>query len=89
MTFKSSELAFEGDRVRQARGTLTILGIPKPVTFEIAYFKCGSHPMLMRKVCGADMTATIKRSDYGMKYLLPTLGDEVLLRVNVEAIKDS
>jgi polyisoprenoid-binding protein YceI len=35
------------------------------------------------------MSTTIKRSDFGIKYLLPTLGDEVLLRVNVEAIKDS
>jgi polyisoprenoid-binding protein YceI len=45
--------------------------------------------MMMRKVCGADMTATIKRSDFGMKYGLPMLADEVVLRVNVEAIKDS
>jgi polyisoprenoid-binding protein YceI len=75
--------------VRQARGTLTINGITKPVTFEVTYFKCGLNPMLMRKVCGADMTANIKRSDFGMKYALPMLADEVLLRVNVEAIKDS
>jgi polyisoprenoid-binding protein YceI len=42
----------------------------------------------MKKVCGADMSATIGRSDFGIRYLLPTLGDEVLLRVNVEAGKD-
>jgi polyisoprenoid-binding protein YceI len=89
ITFKSSDLAFDGERVRQARGTLTINGITKPVTFEVTYFKCGLNPMLMRKVCGADMTANIKRSDFGMKYALPMLADEVLLRVNVEAIKDS
>ena len=89
MTFKSTELAFDGERVRQARGTLTINGIARPVTFEVTYFKCGLNPMLMRKVCGADMTASIKRSDFGMKYALPMLADEVLLRVNVEAIKDS
>ena len=89
MTFKSTDFTFDGERLRQARGTLTINGVGKPVTFEITHFNCGVNPMLMRKVCGADMTATIKRSDFGMKYALPMLADEVLLRVNVEAIKDS
>ena len=89
MTFKSTDLVFDGDRVRQARGTLTIAGIAKPVTFELTHFKCGMNLMLMRKVCGADMTTTIKRSEFGMKYALPMLADEVVLRVNVEAIKDS
>ena len=89
ITFKSSDFTFDGERVRQARGTLTINGITKPVTFEITHFKCGLNPMILRKVCGADMTANIKRSDFGMKYALPMLADEVLLRVNVEAIKDS
>ena len=89
MTFKSSDFTFDGERVRQARGTLTINGITKPVTMEVTHFKCGLNPMIMRKVCGADMTANIKRSDFGMKYALPMLADEVVLRVNVEAIKDS
>lgn len=89
MTFKSSDLVFDGERVKQARGTLTINGITKPVTLEVTHFKCGMNPMMMRKVCGADLTATIKRSEYGMKYGLPMLADEVVLRVNVEAIKDS
>jgi polyisoprenoid-binding protein YceI len=89
MTFKSTDFTFDGDRLRQARGTLTINGITKPVTLEVTFFKCGLNPMLMRKVCGADMTANIKRSDFGIKYALPMLADEVLLRVNVEAIKDS
>jgi polyisoprenoid-binding protein YceI len=89
ITFKSNELTFDGERVRQARGTLTIAGVAKPITFEVTHFKCGIHPLLMRKVCGAELTANIKRSDFGMKYALPMLADEVVLRVNVEAIKDS
>lgn len=89
MTFKSTDIAFDGDRVRQARGTLTINGVSKPVTLDVTFFKCAINMMIMRKVCGADMTANIRRSDFGMKYGLPMLADEVLLRVNVEAIKDS
>ena len=89
MTFKSADLAFDGDRVRQARGTLTIAGVSRPVTFDVTFFNCAVNLMIMRKVCGADMTATIRRSDFGIKYGLPMVADEVLLRVNVEAIKDS
>jgi len=89
MTFKSTDLAFDGNRLKQARGTLTINGISKPVTFEVTFFNCAINMMIMRKVCGADMTATIRRSDFGIKYGLPMVADDVLLRVNVEAIKDS
>ena len=89
IVFKSTDLTFDGDRVKQARGTLSINGITRPVTLEVTHFKCGVNPMLMRKVCGADMTTTIKRSDFEMKYGIPMLADEVVLRINVEAIKDS
>ena len=88
MTFKSSNLAFEGDKVASASGDLTLLGATKPVTFKVDYFFCAPHPVTKKKVCGADLTATIRRSDYGMKTYLPVLADDVLLRVNVEAIKD-
>ena len=88
MTFKSNNLAFEGDRVRQANGELTISGVTRPVTFDVTFFNCAINAANKRKTCGADMTATIKRSEFGMKYGLPGLTDDVLLRVNVEAIKD-
>ena len=89
IVFKSMDFTFDGDRVKQARGMLSMNGITKPVTLEVTHFKCAVNPMLMRKVCGADMSATIKRSDFEMKYGLPMLADDVVLRINVEAIKDS
>ena len=89
IVFKSTDLVFDGERVKQANGTLSINGITKPVTLEVTQFKCAVNPMLMRKVCGADMSAKIKRSDFEMKYGIPMLADDVLLRINVEAIKDS
>ena len=89
IVFKSSDLTFDGENVKQARGMLTMNGVTRPVTLDVTHFKCGMNPMMMRKVCGADMTATLKRSDFGMKYGLPMLADEVVLRINVEAIKDS
>ena len=77
------------DKLVSARGDLTLLGVTKPVTFKLTHFHCVPHPMLKRKACGAEMTATIKRSEFGITYGMSSLSDEVLLRVNVEAIKDS
>lgn len=88
MTFKSSNLKFNGDVPVAAEGELTIRGITKPVTLAITSFKCGPNPVAKKDACGADASATIKRSDFGMKYALPALGDEVKLLINVEAFKE-
>ena len=88
ITFKSTSFAFDGDRVKSASGDLTINGVTRPVTFNANMFLCGPHPVTKKKQCGADLVATIKRSEFGMKYALPALADEVTLRVPVEATKD-
>ncbi|HEY2630246.1 MAG TPA: YceI family protein [Usitatibacter sp.] len=88
MTFKSSDFVFEGDKLKKVNGELTLLGVTKPVTFDAAFFHCGINPMLLRTVCGADLVAHIKRNDFGMKAFLGPVSDDVLLRVNVEAIAD-
>ena len=86
MTFKSDQLTFDGDNVVSAAGELTIRGVTQPVTFKVNYFHCGVHAASKKKACGADLEAHIKRSDFGIKYGLPGIGDDVLLRVNTEAI---
>lgn len=88
ITFKSTKLSFDGDKVVGAQGDMTLLGVTKPVTLALSGFRCGEHPMLKKTVCGVDATTTIKRSDFGMKYGLPAIGDDVKLIVPVEAIKD-
>ena len=88
ITFHAKDLDWDGDRVKRASGELTLLGVTKPVTFEMNHFKCGTNLMLSRHVCGADMVAHIKRSDFGMdKYVTGGIvGDDVTLRVGAEAL---
>jgi polyisoprenoid-binding protein YceI len=88
ITFKSSNFAFDGDNVKRATGDLTMNGITRPVTLTANIFKCAPHPMTKRKQCGGDFVTTIKRSDFGMKYALGPLADEVTLHIPVESIKD-
>ena len=88
ITFKSSNFTFDGDNVKSATGDLTMNGITRPVTLTANIFKCAPHPVTRRKQCGGDFVTTLKRSDFGMKYALGPLADEVTLHIPVESIKD-
>lgn len=91
ITFKSTAIKFEGDKPASAEGNLTLLGVSKPVKLNISAFNCGLHPMDPTKkkfVCGADVNTQIKRSDFGMKYGVPAVGDDIKLVFEVEAIRD-
>jgi polyisoprenoid-binding protein YceI len=88
ITFKSSNFAFDGDKVKSATGDLTMNGITRPVTLTANLFLCAPHPMNKKPQCGGDFQATVKRSDFGMKYAIPALADEVTLHIPVESIRD-
>lgn len=88
MTFTSDKIVFEGDKPVSATGVLTLLGESRPVTLVISDFACGTHPMLRKTMCGANISTTIKRSDFGMKKFIPAVGDEVKIYSPVEAYKD-
>ncbi len=88
ITFKSSSIKFKGDMPASVEGNLTMLGVSKPVTLAIDAFKCGTNPMNKKELCGAAASAQIKRSDFGMKYGLPAIGDDIKLVFEIEAYKD-
>lgn len=88
ITFKSSVLKFSGDTPVSVQGNLTLLGVTKPVTLTIDSFKCGTNPMNKKEECGAGAYTQIKRSDFGMKYGLPNIGDDIKLVFEIEAYKD-
>lgn len=88
MSFKSTKLVFDGDKVVGAEGDFTLLGVTKPVKLKVNGFRCAPNPIAKKDVCGADISATIKRSDFGMTKYLPNIGDEVKIMVPLEAFKD-
>lgn len=87
ITFSSTNASFEGDS-GSVEGELTILGVTKPVTLAVDSIICKAHPMNQKRVCGFNATTTIKRSEFGMEYGVPVIGDEVTLRLQVEAIHE-
>ncbi|MCK6372942.1 MAG: YceI family protein [Zoogloea sp.] len=88
ITFKADKLVFDGERPVSADGSLTMLGVTKPVTLTIKRFRCAPHPLNKRETCGADVVATLKRSEFGMTKYIPSVGDEVRLLIAVEAFRE-
>ncbi len=88
ITYKSTAMHFKGDAPSSVDGNLTISGVTKPVTLTIDAFNCGTHPMNKKDVCGAAASTQIKRSDFGVRYGLPAVGDDVKLVFEIEAVKN-
>jgi polyisoprenoid-binding protein YceI len=59
---------FNGATPTEAQGTLSMHGVTKPVTLVINTFKCMQNPMSKKEVCGADVSATFNRADFGVNY---------------------
>ncbi|MCG3188565.1 MAG: Protein YceI [Burkholderiaceae bacterium] len=87
MVFKSTKFNFAGDKVESVDGTLTLLGVSKPLKLTAASFNCGPNPFSKKEMCGADLVGSIKRTDFGMKFGVPAISDEVKLMIAVEAYK--
>ena len=81
MTFRSTSVKFKGDDPEIVEGNLTLLGATKPIQLKLERWKCGPDPRTQGKryQCGGNATGTFKRSDFGMKFGIPSVGDEVKL----------
>jgi polyisoprenoid-binding protein YceI len=87
ITYKSTKFNFDGDKVASVDGNLTIKGVTKPVTLTVTSFQCMPHPMLKKDACGANATATIKRSEFGAGKYAPYVSDDVKLTFAIESTK--
>jgi polyisoprenoid-binding protein YceI len=88
ITYKGTIAKFNGDAPSEVTGQITMHGVTKPLTLTLNQFKCMQNPMLKKENCGADASATLDRSqfgiDYGAKYGFKM---EVKLQIQVEGIR--
>jgi polyisoprenoid-binding protein YceI len=84
MRFESTSVAAAGEDRLAVAGNLTLLGVTKPVVLDVKINKIGEHPMRKTPWVGFNATATLKRSDFGMGYALPAVGDEVRIVIALE-----
>lgn len=86
ITFVSSKVEKTGDKTGKLVGDLTMLGVTKPVTLDVVFNKQADNPMSKKDTLGFSARGKIKRTDFGMKYGTPNIGDEVELLIEAEAI---
>ncbi len=86
--FEGNRFVFDGDKLAEVGGQLTMLGKTHPLTLKATQFNCYQNQMLKREVCGGDFEATLVRSRYGIDWGLNFgFADTVRLVVQIEAIR--
>jgi polyisoprenoid-binding protein YceI len=86
--FVGERFDFNGDKVSEVSGTLTMLGKTMPVALKASRFNCYQNPIFKREVCGGDFETTIQRSQWGMSWGIEMgIPDNVRLLIQIEAVK--
>ncbi len=86
--FVSTGIRTTGDKTGKISGNFTLLGVTKAVNLDVTFNGMRKHPLPKYKgvlTTGFSARAKIKRSDFGMKYALGGIGDEVDITLEVEA----
>jgi len=87
--YKGRFSQFREGKPSEVRGDLTLRGVTRPVVLKIDRFKCvDPHPMNKVETCGADVSGSFKRNDFGLNFALDMgFSPDVKLRIQVEALK--
>ncbi|NJO56507.1 MAG: polyisoprenoid-binding protein, partial [Rhodospirillales bacterium] len=85
ITFKSTAVKMTGPKTAEVSGDVTLLGVTKPLTLKTTLNGgMKEQPFAKKPALGFSAVGTLKRSDFGMVNLIPGVGDEVEIVLEVE-----
>jgi polyisoprenoid-binding protein YceI len=84
-SFKSTRVNVKDATHFDLVGDLTIKGVTKPATFAVTVNHVGENPRRKTPMAGFEATATIKRADWGVDGMIGVTGEDIHLRVSMEA----
>ncbi len=87
-TFESTGIEVTGDATGRVTGDFTLLGVTKPVTFEVTFVGGARNPLSQSYTVGFEARTVIQRSEFGMDAALPAVGDAVELEIHAEFVRD-
>lgn len=88
ITFQSTGLELTGENSGVLKGDLTFHGVTKAVELDLTLVGAmAEHPYAKRPAFGFSATGIVKRSDFGVDYLVPYIGDDVTVIIEAEFIK--
>lgn len=89
MTFKSTSIKRVADKKYSLSGNLTLHGVTRPVTMDMALLGTREHPRTKKPMAAIKVTGKINRTDFGVgSDNTATVGDEVEIRGVGEFTKD-
>jgi polyisoprenoid-binding protein YceI len=86
-TFVTTSAQTAGPNQGTLTGDLTLMGVTKPVTFNVTLIGSGHEVLPLpagQHAVGFEATTTLKRSDFGSTYLNNLVGDDVTLTIEAE-----
>ena len=83
-TFRATSIRPTDADSADIAGNLTLRGVTRPILIRADFNQAGVNPLDKVYSVGFDGRAKIKRSDFGINYGLPALGDEVTLHFEAE-----
>ena len=86
ITLESTAVKKKGDERLEVTGNLTLHGVTKSIKVEMVHIGSGKDPWGGFR-SGYDTRFTIKRSEFGMDYMMGGLGDEVEILLSIEGIQ--
>ncbi|MFA5683965.1 MAG: YceI family protein [Lysobacteraceae bacterium] len=83
--FRSTEVIPQGEDRARVIGLLDLRGVQREVSLDVRLNKLGRNPLTLRRTVGFSASATLRRSDFGLRAQADTVGDVVTLTLQVEA----
>ena len=87
VTFKGTSIQVTGEKTGVLTGDLNLLGVTRPVTLNVTFNQVGVNGFIQVETIDFTATGSFKRSEFGMGYGPPAIGDEITLDINLEAVK--
>ena len=88
MTFKSTKITKTGAKTGTMTGDLTLHGVTKSVTLDVVFNRKAAHPRNKKLFAGFSAKGKINRADFGMKFILKAVSNEVQIEIQALTVKN-
>ena len=85
--FVTTKVERTGDKTAKVTGDLTLLGVTKPITLDVIFNGIKENASNKKNVAGFSAHGTFKRSEFGMKYQVGPISDDIA--INIELLGDT
>lgn len=87
MLFTSTKIVKTGEKTGEMTGNFTMLGVTKPVTLDVTFNRKAMHRRAKKMFTGFTAKGSLKRADFGMKFIVGAVSNEVQIEIQALAVK--